>query len=184
MLEVTFMHNYKLKKGDVILYKEEAYTLKENFRGLYFTDENYSRYYLDELDSSEYSLKEKYFNKMEYMGAVVSVLSIAYDTTNKIIFLELFGQEDMVKSVSSVLMMGRTKMNDHMVSYTGGHFTVNKAGNKRIMSVLEKGLVHAIVYHAPSINEVNFNTLVGRDEEELLESFNNWMKWRVKSCAN
>jgi hypothetical protein len=118
----------------------------------------------------------KYVPKIRYNGAICDIEAYIKDGST-LIFLEIIGQETMVKSVSSVLMQGRTRMNEHSVDSDAiGWFDINKASNKRKMIQLEDGIAHAIVHHSPSIIDINFNVLIGRDKDELLISFNAWLE--------
>ena len=119
---------------------------------------------------------KKYVPTILYNGASADIeKSIIHNGT--LIYLELVGQETMIKSVTSVLMQGRVKMNDHDVrSDKLGHFSINKAGNKRKMIPLSNGIAHAILYHSPSVKDVNFNIIIGRDDKEILASFAAWME--------
>lgn len=118
----------------------------------------------------------KYVPKVRYNGAVCDIEAYIKDSST-LIFLEIIGQETMVKSVSSVLMQGRTRMNDYSVDSDAiGFFDINKAGNRRKMTQLEDGIAHAIINHAPSIVDTNFSVLIGRDKDELLISFNAWLE--------
>lgn len=166
----------KARVKDTISYEDQEYEVMQLSYGvqeLYIIEPGYKRVLLSEIEG-KYTVTKKHYNKMEYMGATATVLSIA-QKEGHIVYLELIGQEDMVKSITSVIMQGRVKMNDHWLNYSGGYFQVHSAGNKRMMQVLDKGIVHAIIYHAPSIMDTNFSVLIGPDEKVLKESFSNWM---------
>lgn len=117
----------------------------------------------------------KYIPKIRYEGATADIEGYVLDS-GALIYLEIIGVESMVKSITSVLMQGRTKMNDHTVDASFGYFSVNKGGNKRKMTTLENGLAHAIVYHSPSIADTNFSVLVGEDDEALSKAFLSWLE--------
>jgi len=118
----------------------------------------------------------KYVDKIRYEGATCDVETFIKDGST-LIYLELSGQEYMVKSITSVLMQGRTRQNDHSVDATClGFFDINKAGNKRKMSSLDDGIAHAILFHSPSIMDTNFSVLVGETQDEILKSFSVWME--------
>jgi len=119
---------------------------------------------------------KKYIPRIRYDGATADMESYILNG-NELIYLELIGQESKVKSISSVLMQGRVKMNDTSVNSTEfSFFSINKAGNKRKMIPLEDGLAHAIIYHSPSIADTDFSVLIGRDNEELISSFSAWLE--------
>ncbi|MFA6195275.1 MAG: hypothetical protein WC656_01370 [Sulfurimonas sp.] len=119
---------------------------------------------------------KKYVPKIRYMGSHSDIEAFIQDGTT-LIYLETIGQEAMIKSITSVLMQGRVKMNDHDVESDAiQHFDINKAGNKRKLVALDDGIAHAILYHAPSIVDANFSVLIGRDNDELLSSFSAWME--------
>ena len=118
----------------------------------------------------------KYVPKVRYDGATCDVESFIVDN-GTLVFLELIGQESKVKAITSVLMQGRTKMNDSEVKCDEiGYFSINKAGNRRKLTPLGDGLAHAIVYHSPSISDINFSVIIGRDEDELIKSFSAWLE--------
>jgi len=102
---------------------------------------------------------EKYIPKIVYDGATVDIERYVVDN-GTLVFLEVIGQEYMIKSISSVLMQGRITMNKHTVfSDKIGYFSINKAGNKRDMKACKDGIAHAIVRHAPSIESNDFNSV-------------------------
>jgi len=119
---------------------------------------------------------KKYVPKIRYGGSVCDIESYILDDVGTLIYLETVGTENMVKSITSVLMQGRVKMNDHTIDASFGVFSINKAGNKRKIISLDDGLAHAIVYHSPSIVDTNFSVLIGRDKDELLNSFSAWLE--------
>jgi hypothetical protein len=119
---------------------------------------------------------EKYVPKIQYNGSVAYIESYILDR-GTLIYLELSGQESMVKSITSVLMQGRTKINEQVVNADAlGYFQINKKGNKRKLTSLGDGIAHSILYHAPSIASTDFNILIGRDEQELNVSFQAWLE--------
>ena len=120
---------------------------------------------------------EKYIPQIRYSGSTAYIESYIKDNSGNLIFLECIGQEDMVKSITSVLMQGRVRMNDHSVdSGHIGYFGINKAGNKRKIVGLDEGVAHAILYHSPSISDNGFSVLIGRTKEELENSFLTWLE--------
>lgn len=131
-------------------------------------------FYIDEQNPEEMIIKTKYQAKMTYAGAEATVLSCVKDGDN-IIFLELSGHEDMVKSITSVIMQGRIKMNNHFLSYTEGYFNVHKGGTRRMLRQMENGYAHAILFHSPSVLDTNFSCLIGKDDGDLLGSFKTWL---------
>lgn len=118
---------------------------------------------------------EKYIPKIRYDGAIADVEAYIIDD-QALVYLETIGTENMVKAITSVLMQGRMKMNDHTIEASFGYFAINKAGNKRKMISLNDGLVHSILYHSPSIIDANFSVLVGRNDKDLENQFYIWME--------
>lgn len=135
---------------------------------------SYSRDYVENIAHLIEGYK-KYIPKIRFDGAVCDIEAYVLDG-GTLIYLETIGQESMVKSVTSVLMQGRVRMNEHSVDASFGYFDINKAGNRRKMISLNDGLAHAILYHSPSISDTNFSVLVGRNKEELLTSFSAWLE--------
>lgn len=163
-----------LKENDKIQIDGEWFKVVDNWRGL--SIETRARYIKIEDLADKIEGYQKYIPKCRYSGAVADVESYINDN-GKLVFLEIVGQESMVKSITSVLMQGRVKMNDHSVDIPAvGWFDVHKAGNRRKMIDLGNGISHAIVYHSPSIADVGFNILVGRESEELVTQFAQWME--------
>lgn len=117
----------------------------------------------------------KYVPKIGYNGARADIEKFIQDGTT-LILLELAGQEAMVKAITAVMMQGKVEMNKQQVmSDKIGYFGVNSAGNRRKMISLEDGIVHAMLYHSPSISDTNFSVLIGKDIEELKISFSSWL---------
>ncbi len=167
-------------KDELLMDDGKIYTVNEYGYRDYLTLKYlmYGSYSNKSIEDIVHNIKEhiKYIPKMRYSGATADIESFIIDN-GTLVYLELIGQESKVKSISSVLMQGRIKMNDSVVeSVDLGYFKINKAGNKRRMISLNDGLAHAIVYHSPSIKDVNFNVIIGRDKEELLSSFSVWLE--------
>ncbi|WP_294963377.1 hypothetical protein [Sulfurimonas sp.] len=144
----------------------------EKYRLKHFKDQVNG--YIDEL-VDKIKGHRKYVPKIRYGGAVSDIEAYIVDN-GTLIYLETVGTENMVKSVTSVLMQGRVIMNDITVDASFGLFSINKAGNKRKMTSLDDGLAHAILYHSPSISDTDFSVLIGRDKNELLTSFSAWLE--------
>jgi hypothetical protein len=118
---------------------------------------------------------KKYVPKIRYGGSVIDVEAYVLDA-NTLIYLETVGTENMVKSVTSVLMQGRVKMNDITIEASFGYFDINKAGNKRKIIPLDDGLAHSITYHSPTIADTKFSVLVGKDKDEIADRFSAWLE--------
>jgi len=167
-------------KDELLMDDGKIYTVNEYGYRDYLTLKYlmYGSYSNKSIEDIVHNIKEhiKYIPKMRYSGATADIESFIIDN-GTLVYLELIGQESKVKSISSVLMQGRIKMNDYVVeSVDLGYFKINKAGNKRRMISLNDGLAHAIVYHSSSIKDVNFNVIIGRDKKELLNSFSAWLE--------
>lgn len=117
----------------------------------------------------------KYVPSIRYGGVETDVEAYIIDK-GVLIYLETVGSENMIKSITSVLMQGRMKLKKQSVDSTFGMFTINKAGNRRKLTALDNGLAHAILYHSPSITDTDFSVLIGRDKKELLTSFSAWLE--------
>jgi hypothetical protein len=168
-----------LKEKDSVLLDDDVwYRVEEQWKALklqWITKAKYSQRKIEDIQNLIKGYRQ-YVPRIRYMGAVSDVEAYAMDE-GTLVYLETVGQESMVKSILSVLMQGRTKMNEHTVDSDAlGYFSINKAGNKRKMTNLDNGLAHAILYHSPSISDTDFNILVGNNEEELLLSFEQWLE--------
>jgi|GEM_PF-2850563 len=161
-----------VKERDELKVGGNWYKVHDNWRGLCI-QKGYQYIKLEDIEEIEEYKKN--IPKIRYMGAVCDVEAVIEDS-GTLIYLETIGQESMVKSVTSVLMQGRVRMNDHAVDASFGYFDINKAGNKRKMVSLDDGLAHAILYHSPSIVDTNFSVLIGRDKKELMRSFDAWLE--------
>jgi hypothetical protein len=165
-----------IKKKDEVFINGDWRTVDELYGKLRVQDgvTKYSKSYLSEI-APLIEDHRKYVPKIRYMGAVCDIESYILDS-GTLIYLETIGQEAMIRSITSVLMQGRTKMNEHSVDASFGFFDINKAGNRRKLVPLDDGIAHTILYHSPSIVDTNFSVLIGRDKEELLFSFSVWME--------
>lgn len=130
---------------------------------------------IDEEVEKTFEAHQKYIPKIRYSGAVADMEAYIKDN-GTLIYVECVGQEYMVKSITSVLMQGRVRMNEHAVEGSFGYFDINRAGNKRKLVSLEDGIAHAILYHSPSISDIGFHALIGRTKEELIISFSSWLE--------
>lgn len=163
-----------LKEKDKVLIEGKWWKIEENLH------EKLSAVYLGQRKSLEeiadiIEKHEKYIPKISYHGANADVEAYIKDGS-LLIYLECIGQEYMVKSITSVLMQGRVRMNDHSVDASFGYFDVHKAGNKRKMINLDDGLGHSILYHAPSIADNGFSVLIGDTQETILKGFADWLE--------
>ncbi len=174
MIEIS-----KINHKDRILVNEKWHYVDKDYQGKLAIKDPNSKYgyaYI-RLEDLIYEIEdiEKYVPKISYQGATADIEAYIKDNGN-LLYLECVGQEDMVKSITSVLMQGRTRMNDHSVDSSAiGYFSINKAGNKRKLSSLDDGIAHSILYHSPIISDIGFSLLIGRDDEELTKSFSSWL---------
>lgn len=173
--------NFKLenvKEQDKVLINGKWYTVRYRNQDYYINspENTYNSVLLSEWVDKIQDY-DKYIPQIRYSGSTAYIESYIKDNSGNLIFLECIGQEDMVKSITSVLMQGRVRMNDHSVdSGHIGYFGINKAGNKRKIVGLDEGVAHAILYHSPSISDNGFNVLIGRTKEELENSFLTWLE--------
>ena len=161
-------------KKDTVTYQGRDFDVREGNGGRNFILFNHRVLYIEDIIPDEIVLKEKYQAKMLYAGAEATVLACVKDSDN-IVYLELVGHEDMVKSITSVIMQGRIKMNEHYLSYTEGYFNVHRGGTRRMLRQMENGYAHAICYHSPSVSDTNFSCLLGSDDDDILGSFKTWL---------
>lgn len=161
-----------VKENDELKVDGKWCKVYDNWRGLCIQK---GHQYIKLEDIEEIQDYKKYIPKIRYMGAATDIEAYILDS-GTLIYLETIGQESMVKSITSVLMQGRVRMNEHSVDASFGYFDINKAGNKRKMISLDDGLAHAILYHSASIVDTNFSILIGRDKEELMKSFDAWLE--------
>jgi hypothetical protein len=141
----------------------------------YSSPDNLKRPFINEKIAPLIEDYKKYVPKIRHGGAVADIEAYVIDE-GTLVYLETVGTENMVKSITSVLMQGRLKMNDHTIDASFGYFKINKAGNKRKIIPLDDGLAHSITYHSPSIADIKFSVLVGRDKDEIAERFSAWLE--------
>ncbi len=146
--------------------QERLYVLKKG---------SYSRAYLENI-VNDIEDHEKYVPKIRYGGSVCDIESYVLDHSSTLVYMEIVGTENMVKSITSVLMQGKVRMDSHTVDASFGFFNINKRGNKRKMTALNDGIAHSIIYHATSISGAHSNILIGRDENEIISSFATWLE--------
>lgn len=158
---------------DTVTYQGNVFQVKDGRHGNYI-QVNGSSIFLKNIPD-EVTLKEKFYPKMHYAGAEATVLSCVKDG-DTVIYLELVGQEDMVKSITSLIMQGRTKQNEEYLSYTQGHFGVPKGGTKRMLKQIGEGYAHSILYHTPSVSDTNFSVLLGKTDFDVINSFKSWLQ--------
>ncbi|MFA6395871.1 MAG: hypothetical protein WCW84_07880 [Sulfurimonas sp.] len=163
----------QFNEKDKVIYQGNEFQVKHSNYGN-FIQVNGSSIFLKNIRDNEITLKEKFYPKMHYAGAEATVLACVQDG-DSIIYLELVGQEDMVKSITSVIMQGRIKQNDEVISYTEGHFAVHRGGTKRMLKQIGDGYAHSILYHTPSVSDTNFSVLLGRTDHDVIDSFKSWL---------
>lgn len=157
------------------LWREVEYVAyQDKYRLCYVYESKYKNTFIDDI-KEHIKGHRRYVPKIRYGGSVSDVEAYIKDA-GTLIYLETAGQEYMVKSITSVLMQGRTKMNDTTIDASFGFSDINKAGNRRKLTNLDDGLAHSILYHSPSISDTNFSVLIGRDNDELLTSFSAWLE--------
>lgn len=175
--EIEYVDISILKNGDQIQLEDGSWKrIEESYKKLkvHVGPKSWDYKPLDEFSKKIIAYK-KFVPKVGYNGAKADIESYIKDGST-LLYLELAGQEAMVKSITSVIMQGKVEMNNQKVlSDTLGFFGVFNAGNRRKMISLEDGIVHAILYHSPSISDTNFCVLIGRDQNELKDSFNTWL---------
>lgn len=119
----------------------------------------------------------EYVPNISFDGAIANIESYIKMEDNTLIFLRLSGQDQMVKSITSVIMQGRIMQgNKKVVSDELGTFKVLKNGNKRLIEPLEDGVINSILFNNPTLKEEGYNVIVGRDEEEILSAFSDWLR--------
>lgn len=118
----------------------------------------------------------KYVPKIAFDGAIADIESYV-KLGSTLVFLQLTGQDQMVKSITSVIMQGRIKQgNKNIVSDELGNFTVFKNGNKRIIEPLEEGYITSILANEPKLKDDGYNIIVGRNYDEILSAFSVWLR--------
>lgn len=170
-----------LKKDDKILLNGKYHTILGEGIDLRIInpDSSWKSLYLRDIDDIENKIEEviPYLPKIRFGGASAVIDSLIVDN-GTLVYIDIIGQDQMVKAITSVLLQGKTSQNDiDVVSDKLGIFTINKAGNKRINMNVSDGIVRTIVHHAPSIQHDEFFIITGQNEQELKKSFQDWLDY-------
>jgi len=159
-----------IKKNDTIVFydKKEVKVNQDNNR-LYYSEYG-NNIYLDTLDLDTILEIKKYAPKIYFDGASAVVISYVLDDSKNLIFLELGGNETSIKSITSVLMQGRIKMNKfRVVSEFIGLFSVLKKGNKRKL-VTTNSICSSILF-----NRENENILFSKNKKGIIIKLKEWL---------
>jgi len=117
---------------------------------------------------------EKHYPKANYAGAEARICDLVADNSNFIRYVRLAGQEDMVRSITAVIMQGRMKMNNHNLYFEGANYVrVFPSGMRRIIKPIGEGMVDCILYHQSLIPDIGMSALfhMGDDCFEAFRKF-------------
>lgn len=123
----------------------------------------------------------KYYPIISFGGSSAYVTEYVKDEDGKLVYLRMSGQDQHVKAISSVIMIGHVSMkDDYLSSNEIREIRVHSDGNKRIIKSFGEGIVDCIVYNYNSISGQKRNILIGEDEEDIFNEFLKWNKSSVK----
>jgi len=124
---------------------------------------------------------EKYTPTIYFGGSNAYVQSYSLNSNNELVWIELLGQEQNVRSITALFMQGKISLGDNKVfSDEIPGLKVIAKGNVRKIQSLGNGVAHSIVYNHQSIVASNFNTLISNDDEGIYNEFLRWLKKSMK----
>lgn len=133
----------------------------------------YSGQIYDEIVSIE--VVEKYYPKASFGGASARICDLITDPQANVLFIRMCGQEDMVRSISAVIMQGRMKMNDHTLYLADFYAKVFPCGMRRILKPIGNGMVDCILYHRSLIPDIGMSSLF-HTNGNCFESFQKFLQ--------
>jgi len=133
----------------------------------------YSGQIYDEIVSLE--VVEKYYPKASFAGASARICDLITDPQANILFIRMCGQEDMVRSISAVMMQGRMKMNDHTLYFAEFNAKVFPSGMRRILKPIGNGMVDCILYHRSLVPDIGMSALF-HTNGNCFESFQKFLQ--------
>lgn len=124
---------------------------------------------------------EKYFPRIYFDGSNAFVNSYVRDLSGKCVFMDMIGQEQHVRSISSMIMQGNTRTKDSAIYCDCiDMFTIFSAGNRRVIQSLGNGIAHSILFNKDSIVSQEHKMLIGHTEEIVYKRFLKWLKVSMK----
>jgi|GEM_PF-6366815 len=133
----------------------------------------YSGQIYDEIVSIE--IVEKYYPTASFGGANARICDLITDHQANVLFIRMCGQEDMVRSISAVIMQGRMKMNDHNLYFADFYAKVFPSGMKRILKPIGNGMVDCILYHRSLMPDIGMSALF-HTNGNCFESFQKFLQ--------
>lgn len=118
---------------------------------------------------------EKYYPKASFGGASARICDLITDPQANVLFIRMCGQEDMVRSISAVIMQGRMKMNDHNLYFGDFYAKVFPNGMRRILKPIGDGMVDCILYHRSLMPDIGMSALF-HTNGNCFESFQKFLQ--------
>lgn len=113
--------------------------------------------------------------KITFGGATASVFSLIKDSENKLVYLDMAGQEDMVRAVSAQIMQGTIKGGDQWLRLSEGYMDLFRDGNRRLIEPLGEGQARAIIFQSRCEPSVGMEFLIAENEAEIDSRFKQWL---------
>ncbi len=113
--------------------------------------------------------------QISFGGASASIFSLIKGSENRLIYLDMAGQEDMVRAVSAQIMQGTIKGGDHWLRLSEGYMDLFRDGNRRIIEPLGEGQARAIVFQSRCEPAAGMQFILGEDEAEIESRFKQWL---------
>jgi len=139
----------------------------------------------------EIRLLKKYYPEIKFMGSKARVRTLIKDIDNQVVYINLCGQEDMVRSISAMILQGRMTANDHSLFFPdeAGYCKVPKEGSRRIIQQLGEGMATCIIYHRTFLPSDNDMSLLWHHENDSpFKAFQQFLQLqsipRLKSLEN
>lgn len=195
----------KIKKGDLV---EVHYTDVSNARasvpkligarGVEFDQKVRGGGYVWSFDPNkelpegilEVRLLRKYFPMIKFMGSKARVRTLIKNIDDQVVYINFAGQEDMVRSISAMILQGRMTANDHSLYFPdeAGYCKVPKEGSRRIIQQLGEGMATCVIYHRTFLPSDNDMSLLWHHEYSPFKAFQQFLQLqsipRLKSLEN
>lgn len=118
---------------------------------------------------------EKYYPKASFGGANARICDLVTDNQNNVLFIRLCGQEDMVRSITAVMMQGRMKMGEHILHFADHYAKVFPNGMRRIIKPIGDGMVDCVLYHRSLVPDIGMSALF-HTNQNCFESFQKFLQ--------
>ena len=124
---------------------------------------------------------EIYTPTISFGGSHAYIDEYALNEEKALVYLKIKGQEQHVRSISSVIMQGiKSVKDDYLFTDEIRDLRILSSGNKRIIQSFGDGIVDCIIYNYEYTSGQKRKILIGEDEKEVYLNFIKWLKSSVK----